>query len=91
MKFAQIAGGVLFGLVLAVGLAGPMKLHAEEGGKASAGLAGKKVNLSCGAVAKQDGSIEAVDSIGFTFHYEVGGKQIALFVPWGTVTTIVLN
>ncbi len=91
MKIGQIAGGVLFGLVLALGIAGPMKTHAEDPGKASAALAGKKVNLTAAAVTKQEGTIGAVDATGFTFDYEVGGKSISLFVPWTSVQIISIH
>ncbi|MEZ0227502.1 MAG: hypothetical protein ACAI25_02680 [Planctomycetota bacterium] len=89
MKFGQIAGGFVFGVVLALGFSGPMKTYAEDPARASAALTGKKVTLTASAVsAKQDGIVDAVDGVGLTFSYEVGGKQLQLFIPWTSVQGI---
>jgi hypothetical protein len=97
MKSARLDVAVTLCAMLALTVA-VMPVHrtdAQEAGKASAALAGKRVAfvyLGGDASSEVVGQVESVDAHGFSIQYEMGlrdaKKQVTVFLPWTSVKSV---
>ncbi len=90
MKSDRLGAAIALSAILAFTFA-VMPAHrtdAQEAGKGSASLAGKRVALVyVGGDASNEvvGQLDSPDAHGFLLQYEVGPKKVTVFVPWTSV------